>query len=648
VLSSGSPTASLNQTTGLTLPSDANPDNTFSNPGVGSAAIAALSGGGIAVLTWGSSSGTYAYDLELLSNSGVVTKTSFEVGSSSDGNNMSARMGTWSGGIVIAYYESNTSSTWEMVRYNNSGTLTYSAITLPTSFSTISVDSQGDVMVSTSASDVYTNSGWKLYSATNTVIASGTTAEKEAGNTWAALSGGGFITVSYTPNAAWNTSLGYTGYNLVIQEVTASGTLSTVYTLFSALSTPGGSGSASVSNVVTDSNGDLYFLESGQTEYDKYVISTGTLTREAYTVTGTGSFSIAPSNDGAQGAIGVSVTASNTLELQTLDYGTACYVTGTNLAGGNGPVAVETLRAGTRLRLALGGEAEIVWMGHRHVDCRRHPRPAEIWPVRVAPDAFGPGMPAAPLYLSPDHAVFVDGVLIPVRYLLNGASIAQEPRDEVTYWHVELARHDVLLAEGLPCESYLDTGNRAAFDNAGGPVQLHADFSPRDWALQVWEGDACAPLVLGGARLSRVKAHLLSRLGVLGYAISEDPELVVCTETGEHLLAQVEGNTLCFAPPDGTRRLRLLSRSARPVDVLPGADDPRRLGVALDLVELDGERLDFGDARFLSGWQAPEPGMRWTDGEAWLDLRGASVVVVRWERAGMRYIVPTEPRRAAA
>src|ERR1019366_10641252 len=59
------------------------------------------------------------------------------------------------------------------------------------------------------------------------------------------------------------------------------------------------------------------------------------------------------------------------------------------------------------------------------------------------------------------------GVLIPIRYLVNGRSIAQEARDEVTYWHVELARHDILLAEGLPAESYLDTGNRDAFaDNA--------------------------------------------------------------------------------------------------------------------------------------------------------------------------------------
>lgn len=37
----------------------------------------------------------------------------------------------------------------------------------------------------------------------------------------------------------------------------------------------------------------------------------------------------------------------------------------------------------------------------------------------------------------------------------------------VTYIHVELPAHDVVLAEGLPAESYLDTGNRAGFVNGG-------------------------------------------------------------------------------------------------------------------------------------------------------------------------------------
>jgi hypothetical protein len=143
---------------------------------------------------------------------------------------------------------------------------------------------------------------------------------------------------------------------------------------------------------------------------------------------------------------------------------TPCYAAGTRIATDRGPVAVEALRRGDHVVSMLGRIVPVVWVGRRHVDCRHHPRPQEAWPVRVQTDAFGRAMPHCDLWLSPDHAVFVDGVLIPVRYLINGTTVVQEPVESITYFHVELPRHDVVLAEGLPAESYLDTGNRTAFE----------------------------------------------------------------------------------------------------------------------------------------------------------------------------------------
>jgi hypothetical protein len=87
-------------------------------------------------------------------------------------------------------------------------------------------------------------------------------------------------------------------------------------------------------------------------------------------------------------------------------------------------------------------------------------------PLRIAAHALGANMPQRDLLLSPDHAVWVDGVLLPVRHLANGTTVAGHDVAEVVYYHLELDRHEVLLANGLQCESYLDTGNRAAF--AGG------------------------------------------------------------------------------------------------------------------------------------------------------------------------------------
>jgi hypothetical protein len=141
------------------------------------------------------------------------------------------------------------------------------------------------------------------------------------------------------------------------------------------------------------------------------------------------------------------------------------------------------------------------------VDCGRHSEPSKVWPVRVSAHAFGPRAPTRDLVLSPDHAVFVDGSLIPIKHLINGKTIVQERWDTVIYYHVELAEHDVLLAEGLPVESYLENGDRGVFDNAGGVIALYPDFGMRRW-----EAFGCAPLVLTGAKLDAVVARVNARV----------------------------------------------------------------------------------------------------------------------------------------
>ena len=88
---------------------------------------------------------------------------------------------------------------------------------------------------------------------------------------------------------------------------------------------------------------------------------------------------------------------------------------------------------------------------------------------------------------------------MPAKLLMNGGSVRQVQTASVTYHHIELERHDVVLAEGLPAETYLDTGDRARF--TGGPVTtLHPDFAAR-----VWEMAGCAPLVMSGPRLESVQ-----------------------------------------------------------------------------------------------------------------------------------------------
>ena len=191
----------------------------------------------------------------------------------------------------------------------------------------------------------------------------------------------------------------------------------------------------------------------------------------------------------------------------------ACFAAGTRIATdprirpGDGDVAIERLRVGQLVRTLFAGTAPVVWLGHRHIDCRRHPDPMKVWPICVRAGAFGDAMPVRDLLLSPDHAVYVDGVLVPVRYLVNGSSIVQQACDAIDYWHVELPAHDVLLAEGLPAESFLDTGGKANFANGGCGVALHPDF-----VSLKWEAGGCAPLLVSGARLTAIRARIAAAI----------------------------------------------------------------------------------------------------------------------------------------
>jgi collagen type I alpha len=321
------------------------------------------------------------------------------------------------------------------------------------------------------------------------------------------------------------------------------------------------------------------------------------------------------------GSLSVAGTPGLTFDAAT-GVVTACFAAGTRIATSRGGMAVEMLVPRDRVALARlpGRFRHVRWIGRRRLDCMRHPRPHDVWPVRVAAHAFGPDMPVRDLLLSPDHAVYSGGVLIPVRYLINGATIRQEPVAEVTYYHVELSRHDVLLAEGLPCESYLDTGNRAAFENGGTVVSAHPDF-----ARAIWRVRACAPLVCEGPRLAATKATLAARLPMLGFDLTDDAALVLRAD-GIALEPQCYGEWWCVALPDGASRLSLRSRVTCAAHIDAWSNDTRQHGVALTEVLLDGEAVALDDPRLDAGWSAPEQGLRWSDGAAEIDVRGVRVV----------------------
>ena len=157
--------------------------------------------------------------------------------------------------------------------------------------------------------------------------------------------------------------------------------------------------------------------------------------------------------------------------------GSNCLLKGTLIETPMGPVAVETLSVGDLVTTARGEARPVKWIGWQS-----HRKGGAVWnesvmPIRIKRYAIDSKTPQRDLYLSPNHALLIDGVLIRVKDLVNGQSIARVSMDTaIDYYNIVLDSHEAVLAEGAAVETYLMRGDSyKSFTNFAEYQELYPD-----------------------------------------------------------------------------------------------------------------------------------------------------------------------------
>jgi Hint domain len=183
-----------------------------------------------------------------------------------------------------------------------------------------------------------------------------------------------------------------------------------------------------------------------------------------------------------------------------------CLLKGTTIQTASGNRKIEDLAAGDLLPTLFGGQRPIQWIARYPVrkSDRSKPWVKAVRPVRVARSALAPDVPHTDLYLTGWHALFIDGVLIPVGSLINGTTIkVDEARElaELKFFNIKLESHDVIYAEGAPVETLLEVDECAV------------NFSEylRKYGAPRTDEARCAPIATYGGRgelRSRVRSAI--------------------------------------------------------------------------------------------------------------------------------------------
>lgn len=477
------------------------------------------------------------------------------------------------------------------------------------------------------------------------------------------LSSGGSVVSTYTPTlgdtitvlaggTTTDVTVGAGGHETVSSGGTAIGTTVSAGGVLSAII------SSTVSNADILSGGELYLAGQNETIAGPVTVTSGAEI-EFFAQFASPSVNVAETSGGlitvTSGTKTESVQLTTSAPISVTSVGgrmlvdIVCYAGGTEILTEHGAAAVEAIKADDKVVVRRDGQdvlEPVIWVGKTKIDLSQHAHPELAAPIRIKSGALADNTPARDLIVSPEHCLILNERCVPAKLLVNGGSITREYRTTpFEYYHIELAKHGILIAEGAEAESYLDTGNRAIFGNTEAPRMLHPTFEVNPTSER-WTTDACAPLASIEEEVAPIWQMLADRSATLGYEV-----LTPSTVEGPdiHLLADGlridpvsdRDSRYVFTIPAGVTSVSLASRFCIPADkMVSSVRDTRRLGVSVNWVAIrsgDAEIILSADHPSLQdGWNAAERSgatmWRWTDGAAtipWDNVTGSAVVTIR-------------------
>ena len=286
-----------------------------------------------------------------------------------------------------------------------------------------------------------------------------------------------------------------------------------------------------------------------------------------------------------------------------------CFLPGTMIGTPAGERKIENLRIGDLVTTLHNGDRRIKWIGTGRVLSTPGRRSAAT-PVIVRRHALAHKVPNEDLHVTKAHSLYLDGVFIPVEFLVNHRTILWDDQArEITVFHIELDSHDIILANGAPVETFRDDGNRWMFQNAG-----------RDWNTQPEK--PCAPVLTRGLVVDAIWRQLLNRAGPRTLPpLTADPDMHLIVDGKRVDSAERAGESVRFRLLGRPEHVHIASRTGSPCE-LGLARDPRELGVAVRRITIRNQAasvtIPADDSRLTTGFHDFEPQLdqRWTNGYA--------------------------------